>query len=106
MKVEFHETVEVTGTATITVADIHSALLDAMADADAEATRSLATARQKQVVLGRFANAIHECLEAISDEAIAAANDELRRLFCDSLRHHADRWDIKTSKSADCEAGK
>ncbi len=95
MKVEYCETVEVTGHATISVEDIQSALMEAMSDVDIEISRGMATDRQKQFVINGFANAIYQCLEGIADEAIASASDTVREQFAAALRKHADRWSPK-----------
>jgi len=95
MKVEYCETVEVVGHATIGIEEIQSALMEAMSNVDVEISRGMATDRQKKFVLNGFANAIHQSLEGITDDAIASASDQMRELFTASLRKHADRWACK-----------
>lgn len=92
MKVEFSETVEVTGTATIDIEDIHGALLEAMSNVDIELTRGGANERQKAFVLNTFANTIYQCLEAITDDMISEGSDALRKAFSEALLKHGARW--------------
>ena len=92
MKVEFCETVEVTGTANISIDDIQVALLEALRDVDIQMERGIATEREKRWVLNQFANSIHQCLEGVTDAAIFAASDEMREMFAASLRKQAERW--------------
>jgi hypothetical protein len=94
MKVEYCQTVEVNGHATIGIEDIQMALAEAMSDVDITVSRGdCATGRQKEFVIHGFANAIHQALGGITDEAIAAAKNKVRKSFADVLRKHADRWD-------------
>lgn len=97
MKVEFCETVEVTGTTTITIEQIQAALIASLAAIHEEHEHATQDYRErlKRRALGGLVNDIYQCLEAIPDEAIASVLDENRKRFADSLRRHADRWAVK-----------
>jgi hypothetical protein len=95
MKVEYRQSVEVTGHAHISIEDIQNALMESMIDVDIQISRGIASEREKCFVVHGFANAIHQALEGIADEAIASATNDVRELLASSLRKHADRWSVK-----------
>jgi hypothetical protein len=95
MKVSYYETVEVEGTATIDISDITTALLELLSDAERSVDNAEHIAREKQFAMSNFVNALHQCMEAITDDMIKASSDKLRQGFTESLRHHAERWCVR-----------
>ena len=93
MKVEYYQTVEVNGHANLGIEEIKMAITEAMSDVDIVVSRGeCAAGREKEFVIHGFANAICQALEGITDEAIAASKETVRKSFADVLRKHADRW--------------
>jgi hypothetical protein len=95
MKVSYYETVEVEGTATIDISDITTALLESLSDAERTRDNADSTPREKQFAMSSFVNALHQCMEAITDDMIQGSSEKLRKAFTESLRHHAERWCVR-----------
>lgn len=93
MKVEFFQTVEVNGHATISMDQIELALTEAMNDASDTCEREDTTDRQKTYAVHSFANSIYQCLTSFPDFAIARATEEGRAKMAEALRKQADRWE-------------
>lgn len=95
MKVEFSETVSVTGSVAIGIEEIETALRMAFYDAvEAHEMDSQVdiTHRQQIHVINLFINAVHQCLSGVPNEMIERASDEIRRAFSESLLKQSQRW--------------
>ena len=88
MRVEFCESVDVTGTAFIGVDDIASALRESLA----EASNADESERWRESSLKSLVSSVHQVLSAIDRDMIATMDDEQRSMIFDGLSKEIQRW--------------
>ncbi len=88
MRVEFCETVDVTGTAHVTVEDIAAALVESLSESQNEKESE----RWRETSLKSLVNSVHQVLSAVSDEMIATIPEDQQGMIYRGLLAQVERW--------------
>ena len=88
MRVEFCESVDVKGMASIGVDDIACALRESLSDA----SNADESERWRESSLKSLVSSVHQVLSAIDREMIETINDEQRQMIFDGLSKEIQRW--------------
>lgn len=92
MQVEFCETVEVSGNATIGVEDIESALHQY--ESDVEHSYDINSERRHRCfAVNQLVNAAYQCLKSLNEEMISEMSLEVRSAVYDGLIEQAQRFE-------------
>jgi len=88
MRVEFCETVDVTGTAHVTVEDIAGALAESLSDSQNDHESE----RWRESSLKSLVNSVHQVLRAVDDKMISTIPKDQQGMIYEGLLAQVERW--------------